>query len=64
MYVNIGKIKCKARTNKAALIVTSTKEIWITISQILSHLPENGDEIELIVSEWWAQKHGYGPNDN
>lgn len=60
----MGKVKLKARcvkATKAAILVNiEGKEHWIPQSQIDddSEVWQEGDEGELIISEWFATKKG------
>jgi hypothetical protein len=58
----MGLGKCSSDTEKALLVVIDGKNIWVPKSVVHddSEVYKVGDEGELLVKRWWAEKNGHG----
>lgn len=52
--------RCTAETRKAILVQIDDEEYWIPKSQVEddSEVYQSGDEGELVVTSWFAEKEG------
>ena len=61
-YVSLGNVTVLRTTEKALLcrIEDDDREVWVPLSQIAeeSDVSDEGDEGELLVASWWAEREG------
>ncbi len=54
-------VKCKKETDKALLCTVDDEDVWVPKSQVHadSEVYQEGDEGDLVVSEWIARQKGW-----
>ncbi len=60
MSVRLDDVVCKHSSDDAILVVIEGDEYWIPNSQVHddSEVWRKGDEGELVITDWWAEKKG------
>ena len=61
MMAYVGDFRCTRETDKAILVSDGTTELWVPKSVLHdnSEVYSDGDEGDLVVLEWWAEKNGF-----